>query len=194
VEEGLAAAFPRHLHPIVAKLQGLMPAAEHEPVGLVTTSPKLACPDITVEGETVRIPYRVYNPEPADGSVDHVTGKQALVMSCIYSRHHDGFVRHGSLPVMLTSDDPWVVPFIVQLLGEYVVEIAADIERFTREGLARRPGQRHNFAAFLAENACFATLTEYRAISYWSAYYRRQYPTRDRYPALVALGQLVAQV
>lgn len=147
-------------------------------------------PGLVLQGETLLIPHRIYNPEPSPGQVRGRVGDELTVLGCLYSRHHDGFVRQRSLAVMLRSRQPWVVPFVVQLLGEYVVEITVDVERFTRETLPRRPEQRRTFATFLAENPGYTRLTEQRATSYWSAYYRRQYPSVSTYPALRALRAL----
>jgi len=39
----------------------------------------------------------------------------------------DGYVRQASLRSILSVNEPWTIPFIVLLAGEYVVEIAEDI-------------------------------------------------------------------
>jgi hypothetical protein len=54
-------------------------------------------------------------------------------------RHHDGFGRQRQLKTLLDADEPWTAPFIVQLLGEYVIQICRDIERFARTKLPARP-------------------------------------------------------
>jgi hypothetical protein len=78
------------------------------------------------------------------------------------------------------------VPYVVQLLGEYVVEIASLIlGRLTAQSSFGRPEYRD----FVAANEAFMQLTEQRAISYWSAYYRQDF-SRTSYPALVALAKL----
>jgi hypothetical protein len=63
-------------------------------------------------------------------------------------------------------DEPWVAPYLVQLLGEYVVEITRAIVE--SQGVAKR-----HFAAFAGENPAFVALTRTRVISYWNAYQRR---------------------
>jgi hypothetical protein len=112
---------------------------------------------------------------------------EELVAAGIYSRHHDGFVRQRWLGALLDADEPWVAPFIIQLLGEYVIEICGDIERFARTSLS---AMHQHLSVFLTGNRCFAALTRQRAISYWSCYYRDQHPSQDTYPALVALSVL----
>jgi hypothetical protein len=102
----------------------------------------------------------------------------------------DGFVHQRWLGMLLEADEPWVVPFIIQLLGEYVIEICRDIERFARSELPAHSALRQHLSAFLNDNPCFAELTRQRAISYWGCYYRYQHPSPGTYPALVALSIL----
>ena len=55
-----------------------------------------------------------------------VTTRTAL--ACLYTRHNDGHVRERHLRAVIRSSADWVPPFIVQLLGEYVIEIHRVIE------------------------------------------------------------------
>jgi hypothetical protein len=107
-----------------------------------------------------------------------------------YSRHHDGHVRQRALRALLDCDEPWTAPFVVQLLGEYVIQICADIEKFTQTALPARLAMQASLSAFLMQNPCFAELTRQRAISYWSCYHRALHASRDTYPALTALSRL----
>jgi hypothetical protein len=84
----------------------------------------------------------------------------------IYSRNHDGYVRQRQLAALLGSDEPWAAPFIVALLGEYVIEICLEIERFALTEFAARPAMRQSMSAFFAANRPFIELTRQRAISY----------------------------
>ena len=145
-------------------------------------------PGLVVAGEPVAIPDRIYNPSPR--FIRRLSPVEKLVVAGIYSRHHDGFVRQRWLGMLLDADEPWVAPFIVQLLGEYVIEICRDIERFARSELPAHSALRQHLSAFLADNPCFAELTKQRAISYWACYYRDQHPSQDTYPALAALSIL----
>jgi hypothetical protein len=75
-----------------------------------------------------------------------------------------------------------------------VIEICADVERFVRERLLTRPTMRQGFAVVRADNPCYAALTERRATSYWSCYYRRQHPSRQTKgaPGLAKTGRRIA--
>lgn len=141
---------------------------------------------LSVQGEEVEIAARIYNPEPSGSTVQRLSAAQRLIAACIYTRHHDGHVRESACAVLLPSAELWVVPYVVQLLGEYVVEISTLIlERLTAQSSFSWPAYRE----FVRENSAFIALTEQRAISYWSCYYRHDFGRRD-YPALVALDRL----
>lgn len=72
----------------------------------------------------------------------------------------------------------------MQLLGEYVVEIARVIND-ALPGMDIAPYQR-----FLADNPRYLATTQRRVISYWSCYYRAAYPDLKAYPPYVALLHL----
>ena len=77
-------------------------------------------------------------------------------------------------------------PFIIQLLGEYVIELveraASLIESAPKAG----------YVAFARENPDFLRLTTQRAASYWNVYYRGRIRKRADYPAFPALATLIA--
>ena len=190
VTETLLRAFPSRLHSAALEVFRLLPASNHEPAGDIATSYTRACPDLRLASEPVSIPYRIFNPRPEQALVQGLDDQRSLVLSCIYTRHHDGHIRQEFASRILASEDLCIIPFVVQLLGEYVIEICADVERFARESLLTRPAMRQGFAAFLADNPRYTALTERRATSYWSCYHRRQYPSRKTYPGLAALDAL----
>lgn len=141
--------------------------------------------NIVADGRDVEIPYRIYNPPMVDV---RLTDGQRQVVNCLYTRHNDGQVRERSVIPLLQAPEAWTAPFIVLLLGEYVVEITAAIQ----DGLASLDPERLRsaFGPFVAENPELMRVTEQRAISYWSCYYRREYPDMAAYPGLAALRGL----
>ncbi|HEX7161888.1 MAG TPA: hypothetical protein VF223_11715 [Trebonia sp.] len=185
----LVRAFPARLASVVTDVGKSLPEAPWQPAGSVTVteSQSRTWPGLVVNGEPVLIPRRIYNPEPSPRYIAGLNPVEGLVAAGIYSRHHDGYVRQRWLGTLLDAGEPWAAPFIVQLLGEYVIEICRDIERFAASSFS--PMHQH-LSAFLNENRCFAALTRQRAISYWSCYYRYWHPSQDTYPALVALSEL----
>ena len=190
VSESLARAFPARLAPSVTSVMQSLPAARFGPSRPVTASYSRAWAGLVVAGEPVVIPYRVYNPVPSPHLASGLSRAERDVTAAIYSRHHDGHVRQRALRALLDRDEPWTAPFIVQLLGEYVIQICADIEKFTQMELPARPAMQASLSAFLRQNPCFAELTRQRAISYWSCYHRALHASRDTYPALTALSRL----
>ncbi|MGO4591814.1 hypothetical protein [Paenarthrobacter sp. 2TAF44] len=105
------------------------------------------------------------------------------------TRDTDGRIRQEALRKLLQEDAPWTIPYIIQLCGEYVVEIATDILQFLTTELPKRPKLRQSYRQFIADNPTFMTLTGQRALSYWNAYDRWR-STRDEYPQLAALQLL----
>jgi hypothetical protein len=152
-----------------------MPAPPLEPRGFF---------NVTVEGEVLAIPERIYNREPT--SAIGLSHRQQLIQRCIYSRHHDGFVRQRHLKAILSSREGWLSPFVMRLVGEYVLPIVQDIQK----AVAADPGEREALARFAAENPAFLELTRQRAISYWNEYYRREYPRPADYPGLATIVAL----
>ncbi|MFJ5678284.1 hypothetical protein [Streptomyces sp. NPDC093097] len=176
----LVAAFPSRLAGDVRSVLAVMPVATFSPVGPFP---------VEVQGETVTIPSRIYHGEPDAGMERPLTGTQQLILHCLYSRHGDGRVRQRRLGQIVASSEPWVAPFVVQLIGEYVVEILEEI----REGLPGLdvPGssQRVLYGEFITRNPSFFARTERRVVSYWSCYYRWKYPVFGTYP-----GSILAEV
>jgi hypothetical protein len=83
---------------------------------------------IKVDQETLKIPYRLYyNGELLRLKLHTSYGVKKLVLACLGTRHHDGYLRQQCLGYLLRSDVCWVIPYIVQLAGEYVVEIADEV-------------------------------------------------------------------
>ncbi len=134
---------------------------------------------VRVNDEAALIPYRVYH-DTALIHTDKLTSVQKLLVDCILTRHHDGFVRQKYLARIVRSNYAWIPPFVVQLLGEYVVEILRDIE--TNLGNL----DKSLYAQFLRANPEFLALTEQRVISYWDCYYRFSCRKED-YPGFRAV-------
>jgi len=81
-------------------------------------------------------------------------------------------------------NEPWSIPFVVLLAGEYVVEIVDDI-------LASLPLLNvEAYIEFVRENRGVLRLLRSKATSYWDCYYRVSHPNRSTYPGLAFLHQL----
>ncbi len=85
------------------------------------------------------------------------------------TRSSDGFERQRATRDLLADLRPWGAPFIVALIGEYIVEILDDIEAALTPELARTLG------AFVVGNEAYWNTTKRRITSYWNAYYRARW-------------------
>jgi hypothetical protein len=179
----LAAAFPAALRGEAAELVQVMGASRWPPAGRFA---------VTVEGKPIVIPYRIYHPEPSVDVRASLSSTQQRMLRCLYTRHHDGRVRQRCLEDIVGVAEAWVAPFVVQLVGEYVVQILEIIRRALID--VDKPGTALHevHGRFVAENSDFIQLTRQRAISYWDCYYRGQYADRTHYPGLAILASLQA--
>jgi|SRR5215813_9893241 len=122
---------------------------------------------VYVGDETLSVPYRIYHdPELIDRTC--LTPRQGELLDCLLTRHHDGFIREKYLASIICANNEWIPPFVVQLVGEYVIEILQVVSR--NLNLLDPPLYRR----FLRENPKFFALTKQRVISYWNCYYRWQ--------------------
>jgi len=117
--------------------------------------------DVIVQGETVTIPRRVYYRTERLDSAIAAPGSEGMIALCLGTRHHDGFVRERCLLRLLGERQDWIVPFVVQLVGEYVAEIIARIEAALPQLDAGAYGR------FLLENPRYLRTTESRVHSYY---------------------------
>jgi hypothetical protein len=118
------------------------------------------------------MPGRIHN-DPELIHVAQLTELQREIIDCILTRHSDGFVREQNLARIIRSKNAWVPPFVIQLVGEYVIEIL----RVVHANLQNLDGAAYR--TFLRANPAFFATTQRRVISYWNCYYRN-YP-REQY-------------
>ncbi|ALX04411.1 hypothetical protein AERYTH_06760 [Aeromicrobium erythreum] len=187
-----ARAFPARLADDVAVVVAALSAASHGTSAHTIDSPRRPR-GIVVDGEVVEIPARQYHGGMDAPDRARLTSTQLGVAACIHSRHHDGRERQAWLPSLLTFDEPCASPFIVQLLGEYVVEIVTEIESTLRSG-STAASTIERLVAFMEENAPFVARTRDRARSYWWKYHTYAYATFADYPAARALDLLAGRV
>ena len=129
---------------------------------------------VNVDGEALRIPYRVYyDADRLRRALDRAQGVDRLVLACLGTRHRDGHVRQACLAQIVGTGDAWLTPYIVQLAGEYVIEIVDDVAQWI--------GMRDT-SAFVRDNPDYLDTLARRVTSYWNCYYRHAYPDRADYP------------
>ena len=122
---------------------------------------------VQINGEKLEIPVRVYH-NPVLINVGKLSDLQRHLVDCILTRHNDGHVRQNYLAKIIDSNHAWVPAYVIQLVGEYVVNILQLIEARLRNL------DKDVYRNFLAANSKFLALIEQRVISYWDCYYRNQ--------------------
>lgn len=75
-----------------------------------------------------------------------------------------------------------MVPFVVQLTGEYVLEILGTIGMGVPGLAAPGSADRRLYGEFIERNPDFFARAERRVVSYWSCYYRWKYEVFGTYP------------
>jgi hypothetical protein len=117
-----------------------------------------------VGNEQVYIPSRIHflgRPDLRSKVTD-----ESLVRYCVLSRSLSGFERQSAVRHLLRHLNPWVAPFVIIAMGDYIVEILDDIADAwpTIDRAALRQCAR--------ENGPLVALTRDRIQSYWNEWYR----------------------
>ena len=176
----LSLAFPSALRPTVGAFTdnaGWRPEIRHYTY------------QVMFDGDTLTIPSRLYVDRGLLWDNDGLDATERGIAWCLGTRHHNGYVREGCLVQLLAAPQAWMAPFIVHLVGEYVIEIVQRIEA-ALPGLA--PEMQAALGAFVRENPRYLDTIERRTISYR---FRGGPPPLTDYPgkrviaALRALGR-----
>ena len=115
----------------------------------------------------VEIPYRMYLLDISDTTYYTLSDIQKQMLCCIYTRSCDGFIREKYLRKLLEMPfQEWVIPFIVKLCDEYILEIVEIIYIKLKE---RNNTDVQNFCL---TNKKAIRKSYARMISYWNEYYR----------------------
>jgi len=140
---------------------------------------------VSVGNEFVTVPTRIHNDPPLFHvgpltQLGLLTNLQREFIDCLLTRHTSGFVREKHLARIIGSSHAWVPPFVIQLVGEYVIEILHVIHR----NLGNLDVS--VYGSFLEANRGFFATTERRVISYWDCYHRDQ--KREEYVGFKVLN------
>lgn len=133
--------------------------------------------NVSLGSETVSFPSRIYFDPLPEYRLDFLSEEQRAIVRCVNTRNHNGYVRQRSIERLLDStvSDDWVIPYIVKLCDDYVVEILHAIY----ERRDRLPGDL--VRAFKDNNREFVQRCYQRMVSYWDCYYRYQAPRLQDY-------------
>lgn len=93
---------------------------------------------VQCDGEQLVIPARTYYDEPEVERIIAEGGDEGRVALSLGTRHHNGYFRERCVRALLASDVAWAAPFIIPLLGEYVIEIVELIEQHFAGGTEQK--------------------------------------------------------
>jgi hypothetical protein len=193
VASDLNSSFPSTVHAEVVKASGLIAAGSRPgSTRLIQDSYVARWGDVTVSGEKLLIPYRHYDAADVPSFNSH------SVLAAWMTRAHDGHVRELAVRSLLSHPTKlWHPPYVIQLLGEYVVEICEVISDYVMRVLPLDPVAANAYQSFWVANPQFITLTRSRAASYWAAYHWRSspwlsYPGRSALDSIERLGRDMA--
>jgi len=123
---------------------------------------------VHAEGQSVLIPARLHFASERLRLNEHDDAWRFA--RALQTRSNDGFERQRAARDLLLDLEPWGAPFIIALIGEYVVEILEDLFNALTPDLERTLG------AFIVENGAYWATTKRRVTSYWNEYYRSSRP------------------
>lgn len=140
--------------------------------------------EIELGQEKINIPSRIYLDENQFPNIQHLSKQQQQILSCILTRHHNGFVRQKYLMNILPAEELWMAPYILQLIGEYVIEILFDIHENCNVKNIDFLKQIINL------NPNFWDKTKSRVTSYWNEYYRKEFMNKTDYVGTKIISKL----
>ena len=119
---------------------------------------------VRTEGQEVLIPARLHF--ASERLRMNESDEPWRFIRALQTRSNDGFERQRAARDLLPDLEPWAAPFIVALIGEYIVEILEDISA------ALTPNVALTLGAFAVDNERYWETIKRRVTSYWNAYYR----------------------
>ena len=163
--------FPAFLWAELAGVLSIIPQSKHAPMFEDTK--------INLRGESLLVDCRLYNDLPSYEDTHNMSLVQRLMLSALYTKHHNGYLRELHLDKLFNHSEYWIPPFIFHLIGEHVPEITEKIYSFRHVLYERRI-----YREFADENPDYMQLQLQRCISYWHAYNRGKYPDKESFPGV----------
>jgi hypothetical protein len=134
---------------------------------------------LLLNGDEVQFPQRIYFEDAPTQALSTFTKEQRCMYHCIYTRHHDGYIREKHVMILLLEypDElpDWVCPFLLSISGEYVMEI---LEQLYEQLYLRR---NQTIQAICLMNRQQFLYIHDRMISYWNEFYRSRCPRYKQY-------------
>ena len=144
---------------------------------------------VQADGQGVLIPARLHFASDRLGIAASDTAWRYA--RALQTRSNDGFERQRAARDVMADLQPWTAPFIVALIGEYIVEILDDIFA------ALTPHDAQTIATFIVQDEAYWSMIKRRIMSYWNVYYRssrssetRHFYRRDEYVGFRLIDRL----
>lgn len=112
------------------------------------------------------LPARIDIKEISEYKYQNLSELQQILLSCIFTLNPNGYVRERHLRNLRGIDYDWVIPFKLNLLGDYVLEIVKELHYQIDDSNITA------YQKFIDNNFKFYRLQSSRMVSYWSEYYR----------------------
>ena len=124
--------------------------------------------EIKIHSETIVLTDRLCFAEPKPELENNLTDTQKQILNCIYTRHLNGYIREKRLKNLLNFDHEWILPFKLQLLGEFVIEILFELDKHITDKNIKQLKQ------LTLDNKKYWQQTKSRMVSWWDADYRHR--------------------
>ena len=173
-------AFPMELASDVSGIFKIIPLETKFKFDLISPNSY----DVKINDEKLKIPVRIYFSETNEQSEKHLTDRQKDILNCLYTRHHNGYIREERLKKISERPEYWKTPFLVQLLGEYIFELFPIIDKRINEKTLEF------YQKFKEENPKYWQQTESRISSYWNEYYRYKFPKLKEYLGIEIINRI----
>lgn len=147
----------------------------------------------------ISLPARIYVAEPSPELLQSLGAAEEGVARCLLARHHDGFVRQRQINDLVRLSEPWSIPYVLALLGEYVIEIHQSLAETLVVALEDDESRQHLYSELLRSNPEWWSLVQNRVVSYWATYHRFKFSMErteagrripDAYPAASVVRSL----
>ena len=165
--------FPTFLSPDVEKVLSIMPLTDEIFVETFGNRYKIENAihsenvEIKLHSETIVLTGRIFFNEPKPEFENNLTDTQKQILNCIYTRHFDGYIRERRLNNLWNIDHEWILPFKLQLLGEFVIEILFELDKHITEKNIKI------YKRLTLDNKKYWQQTKSRMVSWWDANYRQ---------------------
>ena len=157
-------AFPSDLEENINSVIETMPQTTFNNVPFATSDNVI---EYITKNHVVAIPYRMYLLDISDAEYEKLNQTQKQILCCIYTRSCNGYIREKYLRKLLDMPiERWVIPFVIKLCDEYVIELIEIIYDKLKER------DNTDIQDFCLKNKITISKSYARMASYWNEYYR----------------------